>query len=88
MSHPTTGSTVLTLRVPRALERRLAREARRRRTTRSDVARAILEERLAGAGPDLAEEARRQSQLVARRRSERATLDFIRHTADTDGWRE
>jgi len=88
MPHSSTGSTVLTLRVPRALERELAREARRRRTTRSEVARAILEERLAGAGPDPAEEARRQSRLVARRRSERTALDFVRYAADTAGWRE
>jgi mRNA interferase MazF len=43
MARPKTDSTVLTIRVPVSLDRRLAREARRRRLTRSEVARAILD---------------------------------------------
>jgi hypothetical protein len=82
MARPRTDSTVLTVRVPAALERRLAREAKRRRQTRSEVARSILEAEL-GAGPsDLAAEAHRQSRLVSRRRSERDTLAFILDVAD------
>lgn len=83
MARPKTDSTVLTLRVPVALERRLAREARRRRQTRSEVARAILEAELGDDGSDLLAEARRQSLLVRRRRSERDALDFILHVGDS-----
>lgn len=70
-------STVLTLRVSAALGRRLAREARRRHQTRSEVARKILEAELGEKEPDLAAEAKRQSLLVRRRRSEREVLEFI-----------
>ena len=87
MSRPKTESTVLTVRVPSALDRRLAREARRRHTTRSDVARAILEAGLGEGEPDLDAEARRQSLLANRRRSDRETLRFILDVADLRGWR-
>lgn len=87
MARPPSNSTVLTLRVPAALDRRLAREARRRRQTRSEVARAILEATLGGNEPDLAGEARRQSLLVRRRRSEREALDFILNVAVSDSTR-
>lgn len=87
MARPPSNSTVLTLRVPAALDRRLAREARRRRQTRSEVARAILEATLGGSEPDLAGEARRQSLLVRRRRSEREALDFILNVAVSDSTR-
>lgn len=82
MARPKSDSTVLTIRVPVTLDRRLAREARRRRQTRSEVARAILEAELGGEGGDLAAEARRQSLLVRRRRSERDALEFLLHVAD------
>jgi len=87
MARPKTDSTVLTVRVPVALEQRIAREARRRRLTRSEVARAILEEGLGDDGSDLASEARRQSLLASRRRSDRDTLRFMTALADTTGWR-
>ena len=87
MARPKTESAVLTLRVPAPLNRRLAREARRRRTTRSEVARAILETGLDTGEPDLASEARRQSLLVGRRRSERDALAFVTSAADLRGWR-
>jgi len=74
---------VLTIRVPAVLERRLSREARRRRQTRSEVARAILEGELGSSEPDLTSEARRQSLLVRRRASEREAIDFILNVADT-----
>ena len=65
----------------------LAREARRRRKTKSEVAREIL---VAGLGMGeknlIAQEAQRQSLLVSRRRSEREALEFIEQTADTRGW--
>ena len=70
-----------------SLEKRIAREARRRRQTRSEVARAALEVGLGAGEPDLAVEARRQSLLVSRMRSERHALDFITHAADTTGWK-
>lgn len=82
MARPKTDSTVLTLRVPAALDRRLALEARRRRQTRSEVARRILETGLGTGATDLAAEARRQSRLVSRRRSDRDTLEFILNVAD------
>jgi hypothetical protein len=82
-------ATVLTIRVDALLTRSLSREARRRRTTKSEVAREILAAGLEGqAGDlDLAKEARRQSLLVGRRRSEREALAFIEQLADTRGWK-
>jgi hypothetical protein len=83
-----TESAVLTIRVPATLERHLAREARHRRQTRSEVARAILQERFGDVDdPDEAGEARRQSLLVSRRRSERDTLAFTLGAADLRGWK-
>ena len=81
-------STVLTIRVDPSLKRSLAREARRRHTTRSELVRELLSAGLGGAqgAPDLGQEARRQSILVSQRESERDTLDFIEHAADTRGW--
>jgi len=43
MARRKTDSTVLTLRLSAALDRKLAREAHRRRQTRSAVARRLLE---------------------------------------------
>jgi hypothetical protein len=88
MARPKTDSTVLTIRVPARLDRHLAREARRRRQTRSEVARAILQERFEGADEsNMAAEARRQSVMVSRRRSERDALAFTAAAADLRGWR-
>jgi hypothetical protein len=87
MARPKSDSAVLTLRLPAALDRKLAREAHRRRQTRSAVARHLLETGLGSTQPDLAAEARRQSRLVQRRRSERETLRFIADVADVTGWR-
>jgi len=81
MARPKNESTVLTIRVPAPLDRQLAKEARRRRMTRSEVARSILESGL-GRRVDLASEARRQSRLVSRRRSERDALAFTVAAAD------
>jgi len=89
MSREGKASAVLTIRIDADLTRSLAREARRRRKTKSEVAREILAAGLGGeAGvPDLAQAARRQSLLVSRRRSEREALEFIEQTADTRGWK-
>ena len=88
MARPKTDSTVLTIRVPAALERRLAREARRRHVTRSEVARTALEAGLGGGDASNFEaEARRQSLLVSKLRSEREVLRFIAEIADTTGWK-
>jgi len=83
-----TSSSVLTVRIDPDLETTLAREARRRRTSKSELVREILTAGLGGETglPDLAREARRQSTLVSRRRSERDVLDFLEHAADTRGW--
>jgi hypothetical protein len=62
--------------------------ARRRRKTKSEVAREILASGLGAEGGNLiAQDARRQSLLVSGRRSESETLDFIEQTADTQGWK-
>jgi predicted DNA-binding protein len=87
MAGPPQDSTIVTVRVPAALDRRLSREARRRRQTRSQVVREILESALAPDIFDLAAEARRQSLLVSRRRSERDALRFITDASDTTGWK-
>ena len=87
MARPKTDSTVLTIRVPASLERRLAREARRRRITRSEAARAALDAGLGGSATDFAAEARRQSLLVGKLRSERDVLRLITEIADTTGWK-
>jgi predicted transcriptional regulator len=81
-------SAVLTIRVPRSLDRRLAAEARRQRKTRSEAARAILEQALA-AHPesDPAREARRQSLLACGRPSDADALDFVEHVTDRRGWK-
>lgn len=79
---------MLSIRIGHDLTRSLAREARRRRKTKSELAREILAAGLSGEGStlDLAQEARRQSLLVSRRRSEREALEFVEHAADTRGW--
>ena len=87
MSRARTDSVVLTIRVPAVLGRRLAREARRRRETRSQVARTLLEASLGSGEPDLATEARRQSRLVSRRRSERESIEFVTSVSDRRGWK-
>jgi predicted transcriptional regulator len=88
MSRAKKTPAVLTIRMDPDLTRSLAREARRRRKTRSEVAREIL---AAGLGLEdgnlLAQEAPRQSLLVSRRRSEREALEFIEQAADTRGWK-
>jgi predicted transcriptional regulator len=88
MSRVGKADAVLTLRVDADLTRSLEREARRRRKTKSELAREILAAGLgAEVGNPIAQEARRQSLLVSRRHSERETLDFIAQTADTQGWK-
>jgi hypothetical protein len=85
----TPRSTVLTIRVPGTLDRRIAQAARRRRSTKSAVLREVLQHAF-GAGPepdDPAREARRQSLLVSGRPSDRDALDFVEHAADNRGWR-
>jgi hypothetical protein len=85
----TTKSTVVTLRVPAELDRRIEREARRRRRAKSAVLREALQA-VFGAGPlpdDPAREARRQSLLVSGRPSEREALEFIDGAADQEGWK-
>lgn len=81
------ASSVLTIRVPKALGRRLAAEARRQRLTRSEAARAILEEALNKPDEDPAVAARRQSMLASRQGADKDTLKFIEQIADDRGWR-
>jgi hypothetical protein len=83
MKRPTkVSSALLTVRIGAELDRSLAREARRSRKTKSELAREILTAGLSGKqAPDPAAEARRQSLLVSRRRSEREILDFLGQAA-------
>jgi len=86
---PRTSSTVVTIRVPAELHRRIERVARRRRCAKSAVVRDAVQAAF-GTGPvppDPAREARRQSLLVSGRASEREALEFIGAAADTKGWR-
>ena len=87
MSRRGTMSTVMTVRGTPELDRRLTREARRRRRTRSEVAREILEAQLLAPAADPAIEARRQSLLVRERDSERDALAFVEKAGDPRGWR-
>ena len=82
-------STVMTLRVPREVERRIQQEARRRKRTKSAVLRDVIEGAFGGgaAADDPAAEARRQSLLVSGRPSEKEALRFIEGAADVRGWR-
>jgi hypothetical protein len=85
-SRPSTA--VLTIRVPRALDRKLSQEARRRRHTRSEVARDLLESALSGAADlDPTVEAARQSRLASARESDADVLEFITTAADLRGWK-
>ncbi|HEX5760314.1 MAG TPA: antitoxin MazE-like protein [Thermoanaerobaculia bacterium] len=79
----------MTVRIGPDLTRSLAREARRRRKTKSEVAREVLAAGLGGerSGLDAEQEARRQSLLVSRRRSEKEALEFVEQAADTRGWK-
>ena len=88
MSRPQ-RSAVLTLRVPLDLERRIEREARRKRRTKSAVLREALQQAFSGGVPpdDPAREARRQSLLVSGRASEQEALEFIDRAADDESWR-
>jgi predicted transcriptional regulator len=87
MPDSTNVSAVLTVRLTRELERRLAREARRSRRSRSAVARDILEAHLAGSPDDPNAEARRQSLLASAQDADRETLTFIEHAGDPRGWK-
>lgn len=89
MSKAVKATAVLTIRIDANLTRSLAHEARRRHKTKSEVAREILAAGLGveGSNLDHAQEARRQSLLVSRRRSEREALEFIEQTADIRGWK-
>lgn len=71
------------------LDRRIEREARRRRRTKSALVREALQGTFGEAGPveDPAREARRQSLLVSGRASEREALEFVEASADDRGWR-
>jgi hypothetical protein len=86
---PRTKSAVVTIRVPADLDRRIAREARRRRRSKSALVRDALQSAFGDTLPadDPAREARRQSLLVSGRDSEREALEFIEASADQQGWR-
>ena len=81
------ASEVLTIRVPADLGNRLSREARRRKRTRSELARTLLAAALEGAPiNDPHEEARRQSRLAGAQAEEGEVLRLIADIADLKGW--
>jgi metal-responsive CopG/Arc/MetJ family transcriptional regulator len=82
-------SSLLTLRIDSRMANSLSREARRRRATRSEVVRSILESALQKehAADPIAEEARRQSLLVRKHRSEKETVEFVDAAADLWDWK-
>lgn len=82
-------STVLTVRVPVDLDRRISQAARRRRSSKSALLREAIAIAFGNVEPseDPAREARRQSLLVSGRASEREALEFVEHAADSRGWR-
>jgi predicted transcriptional regulator len=79
--------SLLTVRLTVDVERRLAREARRLRKSRSEVARAILEAALVGPVVDPHAEARRQWSLASAQDADRNVLDFIQHAGNSREWR-
>jgi hypothetical protein len=81
------STSVLTIRVPRSLDRRLTAAARRSRCTRSEAARAILEAALNTSTEDPLAAARRQSLLASRQDADADTLAFIQSVADVRGWK-
>jgi Protein of unknown function (DUF3018) len=83
------ASRVMTLRVPREVEKRIEQVARRQRRTKSAVVREVIEGAFAGVdvGSDPAAEARRQSLLVSGRASEKEALRFVADAADVRGWK-
>ena len=87
MAKPSKTTSILTIRIPRSLDRRLSAEARRLRRTRSAAARAILDAALNAPSHDPVAEAHRQSLLASRQDADRDTLDFIAAVADDRGWR-
>lgn len=80
-----TSSAALTIRVPRALDRRLTAVARRSRQSRSEAAWAILEAALRDQDDDPAAEARRQSLLASHQDADHDTLAFIGAVAAGSG---
>ena len=87
LPRPKTDSAVLTLRVPAKVHRYLTREARRRQT-RSDIARSILQERVEGRLNPTSWRKRGGSRCSsAKRRSERDTLALLDAVADRRGWK-
>jgi hypothetical protein len=88
MKRSAEASAVLTIRIGADLAHSLSREARRRHTTKSELVREILASGLAGEDglSTLAQEARRQSLLVAERPSEGEALGFLEHVGDPRGW--
>ena len=85
---PRIRSSVVTIRVPVGLDRRIASAARRLRRTKSAVVRDALQSAFGDTAPgdDPAREARRQSLLVSGRASEADALLFIDAAADDKGW--
>ena len=82
-------TTVLTLRVPPDLDRRITHYARRTKRSKSVVLREALQLAF-GSGPppdDPGRDARRQSLLVSGRASERDAIAFVEHAVDHRGWK-
>jgi hypothetical protein len=78
---------VLTIRVPAALDRRIARVARQRKATKAAVLREVIEREFGARHLVSADEVRRQSLLVSGTPDAQDVLDFISSVADETGWK-
>jgi hypothetical protein len=87
MKKSSDSATVLTIRLSKVFDRKLAQEARRLGKTRSETARVLLESALQGtADAEPAAETRRQPPLASQRESGKEALTFIVSATSFRGW--
>ena len=84
-STPTAESQALVVRLSRKTMTRVDRAAKARGLKRSEFVRQVLESSI-DAGGDIAAEARRQSLLVSRSKSEQEYAKFLAAVTSTEGW--
>ena len=85
-SAPSTTSQALVVRLDTKMLSRVDRAARARGLKRSEFVRQIIAASI-DAGGDLTAEARRQSLLVSRSKSEKEAAEFTAAAISTEGWR-
>ena len=85
---PTSPATeVVTFRLSAELYRRLVKEARSRRMSKTDILRSVLSAHLQAPAEDRAAEARRQSMLAAAVDRDGGLAAFMDAAHDDRGWR-